>query len=254
MNRNIFRNLKKIILGLNVQKKNGRLNVLTQKLDHLRNKNILVLGSSDNPSLPKNLEDYEIICCNASPANIKKLGLKKPIATIVDYELVDPIVVKTKLVRKIIYENNILQNIDVGTLIATQSNSSKGGSPDLLNSNYKNFIEIDKILREEILFRLTKFKDIDKSIEHTLISTGAFAVALALFAGAQSVHISGFNLHNRQSETHFYSIGGAPKQSIRNHSMADSFLIILLVINGYKISSNEVDLLPILTNWGSIGD
>jgi hypothetical protein len=60
MNRNIFRNLKKIILGLNVQIKNGRLKVLTQKLDHLRNKNILVLGSSDNPSLPKNIEDYEI--------------------------------------------------------------------------------------------------------------------------------------------------------------------------------------------------
>lgn len=250
MNGSIFWKIKRIILGSNNKTIDARLNALTQKLEQLSNKNILVLGSSGNPRLPKNLEDYEIICCNASAANIKKLELKKPIATIVDYELVDPNVVKTKLARKIIYENKILQNIDVGILIATQSNSAKGGSPDLLNSNHKNFIEIDKVLREEILLKLTKFNDIDKSIQHTLVSTGAFAVALALFAGAKRVHISGFNFHHQELGTHFYRIEGASNQSVRNHSMADSLLIILLLINGYKISSNEIDLLPLLSNWG----
>jgi hypothetical protein len=234
-----------------------RLKKVKKSLPSLVGYDVLILGSAPEPKLPKNYESMHLICCNGSAANAKLLNLVKPTITVVDYELVDPIISKKNNTRSDIVAKGLLKNIDLGFLVATQSNHSIGGAPGILNAKLSGFCEIDKFTRRVLIDHITGTKKLERNVNTSLCSTGGFAIALALFLGAKSVSISGFTFVNLPSvnlKTHFYlnSIKETLKViNTRNHTLADAALITLSILNNHKIYTVERDILPLTQNWGN---
>lgn len=230
---------------------------LKKRLPKLKNVDVLILGSAPHPNLPKNHESMYLVCCNGSAANAKILNLGSPKMTVVDYELIDPVVSNSKSVRSDITKNELLKDIDLGLLISTQSNHSIGGAPEILKARFSGFFPIQKSARRILINSITGTKMMELDVNTSLCSTGGFAVALSLFLGARSVSISGFTFISSSEEklaTHFYPTSAkeiSTELNTRNHSLADSALIALAVINGYKIYTLERDLLPLTQNWGN---
>ncbi len=251
--------LSAIIATIFFFKVRWRLRVLKKSFSFLKNADVLILGSSPSPVLMDEHKSRLLICCNGSAANAKQLGLPDPIVTVVDYELIDPDVSAAKDVRRQIIKNRILANLNIGYLIAAQSNDAVGGCPSLLGANYHGYMTIDRFVRRKIIDLVTGVNKLDRKPELSLSSTGGFAIALSLFLGARSVSIAGFT-HilecGKYTQMHFYD-DVIEKQTTnvntRNHTMADSALISLAVINGHKITTNERDILPLVQNWGNSG-
>jgi hypothetical protein len=236
-----------------------KLSILKNTIPSLKNADVLILGSSPSPTLLDEHRNRLLICCNASAANAKQLGLSEPVITVVDYELIDPNVVLSKVVRGKIIKKRILAQLNLGHLVATQSNNAVGGCPHLLKANYNGYTAIDRFSRRKIIDIVTGVNKIDRAPEVSLSSTGGFAVALALFLGARSVSIAGFThifKGDKCYQMHFYDDvvnNEINSLNTRNHSMADSALISLAVINGHKIITSEEDILPLIQNWGNSG-
>jgi hypothetical protein len=236
-----------------------KINRIRKSLILLKDADILILGSSPSPVLPDDYRNRLLICCNGSAANAKLLQLSDPVMTVVDYELIDVDVALSKDVRSKIINNKILANLNLGYLVATQSNNAEGGKPELLNAEYGDFLAIDRLTRRKIIDIVTGTNKIERDARLSLCSTGGFAVALSLFLGARSVSIAGFThlfSGNKHSQMHFYDQALESLSNVlntRNHSMADSALISLSVINGYKVNTYERDILPLVQNWGNEG-
>jgi hypothetical protein len=111
-----------------------RLKKVKKLLPSLVGYDVLILGSAPEPKLPKNYESMPLICCNGSAANAKLLNLVKPTITVVDFELVDPIISKKINTRSDIVEKGLLKDIELGILVATHSNHSIGGAPGIINA------------------------------------------------------------------------------------------------------------------------
>jgi len=252
----IIRRIRNLLLWLN---SSSSANKIRKSIDSIRDADILVLGSAPNPILPESAKDMLLVCCNGSAANLKQLGMQSPVMTVVDFELIDPEIAYTKKVRSDIVKERILADLQLGTLVGTQSNPAIGGAPEILGAHYDRFISIDKFSRRKILDIVTGTEKLERDVQLTLCSTGAFAIALSLFLGARSVSISGFThlmSEGGSSQMHFYdeaSIKLSGKLDTRNHSMADSALIVLSVLNGHTILTREHDLLPLVQNWGNDG-
>lgn len=236
-----------------------RVNRIKKSLNFLRDADVLILGSAPYPVLPNDYRSRLLVCCNGSAANAKQLELSNPVMTVVDYELIDVNVALSKDVRSKIINEKLLANLNLGYLVATQSNSAIGGNPELLNAKYEGYLAIDRLARRKIIDIVTGTNRIERDTRLSLCSTGGFAVAISLFLGARSVSIAGFThlfSGNKASQMHFYdqiSETLSTELNTRNHSMADSALISLLVINGYKIKTLERDILPLVQNWGNEG-
>ena len=236
-----------------------KINRIRKSLILLKNADILILGSSPSPVLPEDYRNRLLICCNGSAANAKLLKLSEPVMTVVDYELIDADVALSKDVRSKIINNKILANLNLGYLVATQSNHAVGGKPEMLNAEYRDFLAIDRFTRRKIIDIVTGTNRIERDARLSLCSTGGFAVAFSLFLGARSVSIAGFThlfSGNKHSQMHFYDHALESLSHVlntRNHSMADSALISLSVINGYKVSTDERDILPLVQIWGNSG-
>lgn len=234
-----------------------RLKKVKKSLPSLMGYDVLILGSAPDPKLPKNFESMLLICCNGSAANAKSLNLVKPTITVVDFELIDPIISKKNYTRSDIVEKGLLKNLDIGFLVATQSNNSIGGVPGILNAKLSGFYEIDKFTRRVLIDHITGTKILERNVETSLCSTGGFAIALSIFLGAKSVSISGFtfvNLPSDSLETHFYPNSNKETLKIintRSHTLADAALITLSILNNHKIYSIERDILPLTQNWGN---
>jgi len=252
----IMRRIGNLVLWLN---SSSRTNKIRRSIDSIKGSDVLVLGSAPTPILPESAKDMLLVCCNGSAANVKQLGMKSPVMTVVDFELIDPEIAFSKKVRSDIVKERILADLELGALVGTQSNPAIGGSPEILGAHYDSFISIDKFSRRKIIDIVTGTEKLERDVNLSLCSTGAFAIALSLFLGARSVSISGFThlmSENGGSQMHFYdeiSKELSGKLDTRNHSMADSALIVLSVLNGYIIRTRERDLLPLVQNWGNEG-
>ena len=252
----ILLRIKNLILSLTAK---WRVNRIKKSMNFLRDADVLILGSAPYPILPKDYKTRLLICCNGSAANLNHLRLSNPVMTVVDYELIDVNVALTKDVRSKIISEKLLADLNLGFLVATQSNNAIGGKPKLLNAKYEGFLAIDRLARRKIIDIVTGTKMIERDTRLSLCSTGGFAIAISLFLGARSVSIAGFThlfSGNLDSQAHFYdqiSENLSTVLNTRNHSMADSALISLLVINGYKLETSERDILPLVQNWGNEG-
>ena len=226
-------------------------------------KKIFILGSAPNPNLELYSSRHVVVTINGSAANAKELGLNDSVMTVVDFELINKKVALDKDVRSVIIKNNLLKNIDLGSVVAIQSNNTLLGDPKILNANIKSFFSIHRLTRKIIIKSTSKNNRLDHK-DVSLVSTGAFACALCFFLGAKEVVISGFsflkeeNFHPpsfyKTSELKFTNNTNKNadyKIDTRSHSLADSSLISLLVINGKKIKTGEKEVLPLTQNWGN---
>ena len=179
----------------------------------------------------------KIISVNGSAENIKKYNLSPIILTVVDNELIDLNVYLTKESRANIILNEKLKDIDLGFIFSTQSNSSIGGNPEILKAKFYDYKMINRFVCRLICKNMTKTNLINKNI-FSIPSTGFISIAICFFLGAKSVTLTGFSFYiNNKSDT-------------RNHTLADCALLSNLILNGFKIKSNDEDILPLLGNWG----
>ncbi len=252
----ILNRLNTFRLSISVKSEANRIR---KSLDFLKGTDVLILGSAPNPALPHDYKNRVLVCCNGSAANVKQLGLSDPVMTVVDFELIDANEALSKDVRSKIINGKLLSNLSLGYLVATQSNNAMGGKPELLNAEYCGYLPINRFTRRKIIDIITGTNMIERKISLSLCSTGGFAVALSLFLGARSVSIAGFThlfTGEKHSQMHFYDRvfeTSSNELNTRNHSLADSALISLSVINGYKINTCEPDILPLVQNWGNEG-
>lgn len=241
---------------------------LEKKIVSLRhiiaNKDILVLGSSPNPTLPVDFKNMKLIACNGSASIAKKIGLNSPVITVVDFELIDLFESKNKDVRKRVIESGDLIDLDLGVLVATQSNDAIGGHPEILGASYSTFVELFRYERRRVIDDATGQKILERNRKVSLCSTGAFAVALAIYLGAKSVTVAGFSFYvaksnqdNLSPETldrvRFDNKNLNLEIDTRSHSMADSLLFGLAVIRGVDLRTTEVDIYPVIQNYGRHG-
>lgn len=242
-------------------------------------RNVFLLGSAPNPNLELFEENMLIVACNGSGANGKRLGLPSPAMTVVDFELLDPAIALTKPSRQVVVGSKLITDLNLGYLVAAQSNPSPGGDPSILKTTYREFFELHKPARRQIVHHVTRMRLLERDVRAGLLSTGGFALALSFFLGCKSAVIAGFSLFkdaNMKVEPHFYSEAdmkaspnlyteeiNAPSQQptretefakvdTRPHSLADSALITALRLNGHMVRTRELDFLPLVQNWGNV--
>jgi hypothetical protein len=235
----------------------------------LKGQDCLLIGSAPNPDLSLYKNGMSIVTVNGSAANAKSLGLPTPKLTVIDYELIDPECFNEKESRRVIIENKLLKDLDLGTLVAVQSNSSKGGAPSVLEAKFDQYTSINKAIARKIVHRVTDAGTLSNDV-HGLLSQGGMAIALCFWLGARSVTISGFSLFKKyksEIEPHFYSdlpisLAGdfnwdsseCGKDSLsldtRSHTLADCSLVTQLVLRGFEVRTAEQDFLPLTRNWG----
>tara|TARA_B110000483_G_C18196364_1_gene543135 strand:- start:1292 stop:2014 length:723 start_codon:yes stop_codon:yes gene_type:complete len=229
----------------------------------IKDKVVFILGSAPNPDLSLYSKDYILASINGSAKNAKELGLNNPTITLIDFELINKDTASSKDVRSIIIKNKVLKNLDLGDLIAVQSNNTLIDDYSLLEANINSFFSIHRLTRKIIVKKISKNKNLDKT-EASLLSTGGFLCALSFYLGAKEVVLSGFSFLKENGSTPpvFYKMNDS-KLSIsnkentintldtRSHSLSDSCLIASLIINGYKISSREKSIMPLIQNWGN---
>jgi hypothetical protein len=204
----------------------------------LKGKDCFLVGSAPNIDLSLYNEKMKIISVNGSAENIYKYNLSPITLTIVDNELLDPSINVIKESRKKIISNELLKNYNLGTLFSTQSNLSNGGDPSVLKANFINYQMINKFICKSICKRLTNNNLINNDL-YSIPSTGFIAIAICFYLGAKSVTLTGFSFYNN-----------IDKIDTRSHTLADCALLTSLILNGFKIQSNDVDVLPLLSNWG----
>lgn len=254
-NEKVMRPIKKLLLRAYAP---IGIHMIHESIDVLKHADVLVLGSAPHPVLPEFAGDMLLVCCNGSAANVKRLGIKDPVMTVVDFELIDPNIAFSKISRRDILNNKILAGLHLGILVATQSNPATGGAPEILGAHYDRFVQIGRFARRKIVDVVTGTGKLERDEDFTLCSTGAFAVALSLFLGARSVSMSGFThmvSPDVDAQMHFYdapSKASSGEWDTLNHTMADSALIALSIINGHIIRTRERDLLPLVQNWGNL--
>ena len=228
---------------------------LKKKFDGIKNKKVLLLGSGPNISVSsEDLRKYIFVCCNGSAHSLSKINKNiDPYLTIIDNELIDKSVAYTKDSRSQIIKNKILKNLQLGNLISVQSNNSKSSDPKIIEAMYKSYTHINKNLRKIIINNVVKTSFLEND-DDSLISTGIFAASFCFFLGASEVKFTGFSLWNK-SKDYYYSDDSSSlnvKQTIRNHSLADSLYICLLKTKKYNINTLDKDFLPLMSNWGNL--
>lgn len=252
--------------------RNLRLFIIKRALcKEVAGRDCFVLGSAPEPDLEGLDKDAVLICVNGSAANAARLGLKTPVMTVVDFELLDPSVNNEKITRSVIVKNRLLSGLDLGLLFVTQSNSSSGGTPECLDASYRLIATLYKSDCRSIVHNVTSCGVLENDV-HGLLSRGGFAIALCAWGGAKRITFSGFSLFQNQKELHsphFYesikdslddkSVIWSATESVneaglnwdtRSHSLADSTLVAMLFLNGFDIRSNTKDFAPMLSNWG----
>lgn len=237
--------------------------------DSICGKDCFVLGSAPEPDLSLFDDEMALVTANGSAGNANALGLPSPTMTVIDFELLDENKLdenKTEKSQLIARNRKLLNGLNLGILIAAQSNNNQGGNPDILQAKYNHFVELIKLERKTIVHQVSGSKLLENNV-HGLTSTGAFAIALCVYLGARSVTFAGFSLfRSKQSKVtpHFFNkldvqtkVSTITDKNIefdydsRNHSLADSALISQLVLNGHCILNSHKDFLPLLQNWGS---
>jgi uncharacterized protein YjbI with pentapeptide repeats len=225
---------------------------LKKKFKYLKNKPVFIFGSSSAPNINQFSNEKIILSCNASARNLKNLNLPKPKITIIDNELIDINIINQKKSRSTVIDEKILLDLDLGDLISIQSNHSNFTNPKLLSANFSSFNFFSKNFRKTILNIISKSDLLDNNL-NTVISTGIFAAYFCFLMEAKEVYLCGFSLHiDSKNKKWFYNVNGETQitnSDVRNHSLADSLAVALLVINEYKVISCEKDFLPLTKNW-----
>lgn len=222
---------------------------------------VFVLGSAPQASTALFDQDSLLVSCNASALQAHRLGLPAPALTVMDNEVLDPDVHRQKPERCVIVNQGLLAGLNLGHLVTVQSNRAVAGSPEVLGATVLSVLALDRAVRSQIVQRASGFEPLDAS-NWSMVSTGAFAIALCVYLGARGVNFAGYGLNKPMADRdppHFYGDSrqqhGAVHPSAgldsRNHSMADAALVACLALRGVQINTLDADFRPLVQNWGS---
>lgn len=223
---------------------------------HVTTRSVFVLGSAPNFSAAHLDPSMIVVSCNASALSAQRHGLPPPAITVMDNELLDPDVSARKPGRDTIIARGLLRDLDLGHLVCVQSNRARAGEPGALGAKLTGVSLLDRAQRHRVVRNASGIDALDGS-NWAMVSTGAFAIALAVYLGASRVRFSGFGLYKPRDALdppHFYDRdqpAPATQQESRNHSMADAILVGSLALRGVDIATDDHDFLPLVQNWGS---
>jgi hypothetical protein len=217
---------------------------------------VFVLGSAPHACTALFDPSMIVVGCNASGLNARRQGLPAPTFTVMDNELLDPQVSSQKPGRDTIVAQGLLRDLDLGHLVCVQSNRARAGDPAALGAKVSGVCLLDRAQRHRVVRNASGIEALDGS-NWAMVSTGAFAIALAVYLGASRVRFSGFGLYkplDALDPPHFYdsdlpALG--PQRESRNHSLADAALVCALALRGVDIATDDHDFLPLVQNWGS---
>jgi hypothetical protein len=217
---------------------------------------VFVLGSAPHSSAAQFDPSMVLVSCNASALSAHRHGLPPPTLTVMDNELLDPDVSNQKPGRDTIIARGLLRDLDLGHLVCVQSNRAQAGDPGALGAKLSAVSLLDRGQRHRVVRNASGIEALDGS-NWAMVSTGAFAIALAVYLGASRVRFSGFGLYkplDALDPPHFYdsdlpALG--PQRESRNHSLADAALVCALALRGVDIATDDHDFLPLVQNWGS---
>lgn len=236
----------------------------------LNGKTCCIVGSSPDVDIELIEQSEVIISVNRSAANIARITGKGPDVSILDYELIaDPVCTTSKRNRSGKITDQLLGEIDLGCLVLAQSNATEIKLEHIqLRRHQTEFIRRKNI--RKVLVKITGNSLIDMNME-TAPSRGAVSIGLCAWAGAKKINFTGFsifrNTDSNKTGDFFYSEMGidvsqdglkenyafsAPRDNVRNHSLADSLLIASLKAQGYTLFTTTVDFFPLLFNWGFV--
>lgn len=237
---------------------------LEQALGPLRaliaDKTVFVLGSAPQASIELFEPTACVVTCNASARQAHRLGLPEPLLTVLDNEVLDPDIRGRKPERCAIVNQGLLAGLNLGHLVTVQSNRALAGSPDVLGATLLSVQALDRAQRSHIVQRASGFDPLDAT-NWSMVSTGAFAIALCVYLGARRVNFAGFGLNRPIADRdppHFYARAVEPGAALpdagvdsRNHSMADAALVACLALRGVFVDTRDPDFRPLVQNWGS---
>jgi hypothetical protein len=225
----------------------------------LRGSYVLVLGSAPHGHAGGYASPMKVVCCNASALRARQLGLPAPVLSVMDNEVLDPGSRQRKPERDVIVRQRLLASVPVGHLVTVQSNRSTGGDPADLGAVMNGHLGLDRAMRARVVQRITGLAELDAS-NWSMVSTGAFTIALCALLGAQRIHFSGFGLrkpHGALDPQHFYDTPSTagPLLSVgvesRNHSMADAALVACMATRGFPLDTDDPEFAPLVRNWGA---
>lgn len=219
-------------------------------------RDIMIVGSSPLSDFRRYRENMMIVNVNGSAGRNKIANIPDPTITFLDYEFVDPKALQEKKYRRDIWDKGVLVGANLGFVILTQSNSSKGGNLDDLTDDFRAVVNCGKRLRRWIVLLASRNFRLEKKREGYL-STGGFALAFLSLFSPKSIYLTGFSFFKDYAADvapHFYDDKDTATNRLedtRSHSLADSLLISSLTLRGIRIISDDKDLKPLLSNWGA---
>lgn len=232
----------------------------------LRGKSVLVVGSAPTATID-GLEPFDfVIGVHASPLASKKVGIGPVDLLLVDQSLFNSQRIATDAGKAVVWESGVLTQDPKKKLVVVSSNDIPIDVSIEDAARYRSLLRISNPLRRAILQYISRSVVLEPQGGRAMVGTGAFAIALAFFAGARSVQLTGINLRsgtadNCEYPAHFYDSVGLRHEMYtgkdlelsgisrpRGHSAADSFLLASLYLSGRRLSSNEPELETLLWN------
>jgi len=230
-------------------------------------KSVLVVGSAPSASL-QNLDPFEfVVGVHASPLLIEsKFGLVTDLL-VSDISVFHQDYAGKEPGRRAVLDSGAMSMSPLKRLVVVGQDSLRETAPYSEVGNFSQILRLSQMKRKAILAWSSRSFVLNSYNDHSLVGTGAFAIALSFFAGAKSVQFTGFNLRNGTSDSveyprHFYDdlfshdlytpeqiVEDYTQSKPRTHSSADSFLISSLYLQEKPIRSNEADFEPLLANW-----
>ena len=227
--------------------------------DHVRGRRVLVLGSAPEPALP-DPGDYDVVACVNASGDVARRRLQRSAdVTVIDREMTTLSQPGEK--RNTAFE--LLRGLSLGLLVTIASNDSGLNRASLDELRHDRHVDLNKRATRQAVRRSTLNPSLNRGID-CLTSTGFSTMAIVALGGPATIWLAGFRLFvpaGSHGTPHDYPMPRIDVRSpyeqtrpdSRKHSAADATLLGSLVLSGRDVRSHELELAPLLQNWGSRG-
>lgn len=218
-----------------------------------------MLGSAPEPALP-NSDDYDVlICINASGDVARRRLQRSADVTVMDREMTT--LNKPGDKRYAAFE--LVRGLGLGLLMTIASNDSILNCESLDELLHDRHVDFTRRQARRAVRHATMNPLLNRGID-SLTSTGFSTMALVALGDPSTIWLAGFRLFvpaGSHGTPHDYPMPKIDARSpyeqtrpdTRKHSAADAMLLGSLVLAGRDIRSRELELAPLLQNWGSRG-
>jgi hypothetical protein len=223
----------------------------------VKNQEILLVGSSPVFDYAGYRPEMKVVNINGSSYRNQALGIRRVDVTFLDCEVLDPMVNTRKASRSELFSKGILTKSNLGALVQTQSNDSVGGDPGEYGLSFENHLFVSRFTRRLILFCIFHNFRVEAN-RNSLLSTGGLALATIACLKPKTITLTGFSFfkaHASENPPKAYDFIDDSKKlklnDTRSHSLADSLLISFLSLKNGNVYTDDLDLLPLINNWGT---